>query len=159
MAAHLVPDEGDVVVRQKHGNPSTVYLLGTPSAPEQFILRTRDEAVSQALAFAKRQRAGMVRQGRQRVRVARHVQKRRRGTGEVIVTAKSAKRKTADALATAADRSAEVLTDATANVTEHDIARRAYDLYLARDHQHGHDLDDWLQAERELRDSRRSTGV
>jgi hypothetical protein len=44
-------------------------------------------------------------------------------------------------------------------VTEHDIARRAYDLYLARDHQHGHDLDDWLQAERELRDSRRSTGV
>jgi hypothetical protein len=73
------------------------------------------------------------------------------------VTAKSAKRKTADALATAADHSAEVLTDATANVTEHDIARRAYDLYLARDHQHGHDLDDWLQAERELRDSRRST--
>ena len=75
------------------------------------------------------------------------------------MTAKSAKRKTADALATAVDRSAEVLTDATANVTEHDIARRAYDLYLARDHQHGHDLDDWLQAERELRDSRRSTGV
>jgi len=74
------------------------------------------------------------------------------------VTAKSAKRKTV-ALATAADHSAEVLTDATANVTEHDIARRAYDLYLARDHQHGHDLDDWLQAERELRDSRRSTGV
>ena len=56
MAAHLAPDEGDVVVRQKRGNPSTVYLLGTPSAPEQFILRTRDEAVSQALAFAKQQR-------------------------------------------------------------------------------------------------------
>ena len=55
MAAHLAPGEGDVIVRQKHGNPSTVYLLGTPSAPEQFILRTRDEAVSQALAFAKRQ--------------------------------------------------------------------------------------------------------
>jgi hypothetical protein len=54
-------------------------------------------------------------------------------------------------------RPPKVLTDATANVTEHDIARRAYDLYLARDHQHGHDLDDWLQAERELRDSRRST--
>jgi outer membrane protein TolC len=50
-----------------------------------------------------------------------------------------------------------VLTYGAANVTEHDIARRAYDLYLARDHQHGHDLDDWLQAERELRDSRRST--
>jgi hypothetical protein len=54
MAAPLAPDEDDVVVRQKRGNPSTVYLLGTPSAPDQFILRTRDEAVSQALAFAKR---------------------------------------------------------------------------------------------------------
>jgi LPS sulfotransferase NodH len=30
-------------------------VLGTPSAPDQFTLRTRDEAVSQALAFAKRQ--------------------------------------------------------------------------------------------------------
>ena len=50
------PDSDDVVVRQKHGNPSIVYLLGTPSAPDQFIVRTRDEAVSQAVAFAKRQR-------------------------------------------------------------------------------------------------------
>ena len=55
MVANLAPEDGDVVVRQKRGNPSTVYLLGTPSAPDQFTLRTRDEAVSQALAFAKRQ--------------------------------------------------------------------------------------------------------
>ena len=48
-----LPDNDDVVIRQKHGNPSTVYLLGTPAAPDQFILRTRDEAVSQALAYAK----------------------------------------------------------------------------------------------------------
>jgi hypothetical protein len=54
MAAPVAPNEDDVVVRQKRGNPSTVYLLGTPLAPDQFILRTRDEAVSQALAFAKR---------------------------------------------------------------------------------------------------------
>jgi hypothetical protein len=45
-----------VIVRLKRGNPSAVYLLGTPSAPDQFILRTRDEAVSQAIAFAKRER-------------------------------------------------------------------------------------------------------
>ena len=38
-------------------------------------------------------------------------------------------------------------------VTESDVARRAYDLYLARGGEHGHDLDDWLQAERELRDT------
>ena len=30
-------------------------MFGTPSTPDQFILRTRDEAVSQALAYAKRQ--------------------------------------------------------------------------------------------------------
>ena len=50
-----LPDENDVVIRQRHGNPSIVFVLGTPSTPDQFILRTRDEAVSQALAYAKRQ--------------------------------------------------------------------------------------------------------
>jgi hypothetical protein len=30
------------------------------------------------------------------------------------------------------------------------IARRAFELFLARGGQHGHDLDDWLQAEREF---------
>ena len=49
----VLPDEDDVVIRQKHGNPSIVYLLGTPLAPDQFLLRTRDEAVSQGLAFAR----------------------------------------------------------------------------------------------------------
>ena len=52
MATH--PDRGDVVIRQKRGNSSTLYyLLGTLSAPDQFIVRTRDEAVSKALAFAE----------------------------------------------------------------------------------------------------------
>jgi hypothetical protein len=32
-----------------------------------------------------------------------------------------------------------------------DIARRAYELYEARGREHGHDLDDWLQAERDCR--------
>jgi hypothetical protein len=50
------PANDDVVVRLKRGNPSTVYVLGTSSTPDQFIVRTRDEAVSQALAFAKRQK-------------------------------------------------------------------------------------------------------
>jgi hypothetical protein len=30
------------------------------------------------------------------------------------------------------------------------IARRAFELFLARGQQHGHALDDWLQAEREF---------
>jgi hypothetical protein len=49
------PDVDDIVVRQKRGNPHAVYVLGTPSAPAQYQVRTGDEAVSQALAFAKRQ--------------------------------------------------------------------------------------------------------
>lgn len=35
-------------------------------------------------------------------------------------------------------------------LTEDEIRNRAYDLYLQRDGAHGHDLDDWLRAEREL---------
>jgi hypothetical protein len=31
-----------------------------------------------------------------------------------------------------------------------DIQFRAYQIYLARNRQAGHELDDWLQAEREL---------
>lgn len=31
------------------------------------------------------------------------------------------------------------------------IARRAYEIFLARGGEHGHDQEDWAQAERELR--------
>jgi len=31
-----------------------------------------------------------------------------------------------------------------------EVARRAYELFLARGAGHGRDLDDWLQAERQL---------
>jgi hypothetical protein len=48
------PDNDDVVVRQKRGPPTAVYVLHTASAPDQFLLHTRDEAVAQALAFANR---------------------------------------------------------------------------------------------------------
>ena len=33
---------------------------------------------------------------------------------------------------------------------EHAIRHRAYELYLQRGKAHGHDVDDWLQAEAEL---------
>ena len=35
-------------------------------------------------------------------------------------------------------------------ITEDAIAQRAYALYLARGREGGHDVEDWLQAEREL---------
>jgi hypothetical protein len=34
---------------------------------------------------------------------------------------------------------------------ENEIARRAYEIYCGRGYQHGHDLDDWLQAKHELK--------
>ena len=34
------------------------------------------------------------------------------------------------------------------------IAKRAYEIYLQRGAQHGADLDDWLEAERQLRPGR-----
>ena len=45
---------------------------------------------------------------------------------------------------------AATASDLARTITENDIARRAYDLYLARGCEHGHDVEDWLQAEREL---------
>jgi hypothetical protein len=33
------------------------------------------------------------------------------------------------------------------------IAQRAYELHVARGSQHGYDLDDWLNAEREIADA------
>jgi hypothetical protein len=35
-------------------------------------------------------------------------------------------------------------------VAREEIARRAYELFLARGSEHGRDLEDWLRAEREL---------
>jgi DUF2934 family protein len=36
------------------------------------------------------------------------------------------------------------------------IARRAYQLFLERGGEHGHDVEDWLQAERELIEAARA---
>src|SRR5438270_11960106 len=43
--------------------------------------------------------------------------------------------------------------------TDADVARRAYELYEQRGGVHGYDVDDWLQAERELRPASRSTAA
>jgi hypothetical protein len=46
-----------------------------------------------------------------------------------------------------------------AGVTEEQIAHRAYELYCERGCQDGHDLDDWLQAERDVRSHATSTAA
>jgi hypothetical protein len=59
------------------------------------------------------------------------------------------RKKTPGSVASAADRAPKPPI-ATPTLTESHIARRAYDLYLARGGEHGQDVDDWLRAEREL---------
>jgi hypothetical protein len=54
-------------------------------------------------------------------------------------------------IAAAAGGSTAPRPNGSAPVMDDDIARRAYDLYLARGCERGHDVEDWLQAERELR--------
>jgi hypothetical protein len=43
-----------------------------------------------------------------------------------------------------------------AGPADEEVARRAYELYLARGGDHGFDMDDWIQAESELRDKSRT---
>lgn len=33
-----------------------------------------------------------------------------------------------------------------------DVATRAYEIYIGRGCEHGHDVDDWIEAERQLRE-------
>ncbi len=40
------------------------------------------------------------------------------------------------------------------SITENDVRRRAYELYQKRGCLEGHAMDDWLQAEREMRSYR-----
>ena len=72
---------------------------------------------------------------------------------EGIVMVKSARRTTEHAVTTAAARSSKSLQNRSRQATDRDIARRAYDLYLTRGREHGHDVEDWLRAERELRET------
>jgi len=61
-----------------------------------------------------------------------------------------ARTKAARRTANAADQAQEVTSQRGAP-TDGEISRRAYDLFLARGCEPGLDVDDWLQAERELR--------
>jgi len=54
-----------------------------------------------------------------------------------------------EAVAVAADRPTKKSQQPT-TLADGDVARRAYDLFQARGGEHGHDIEDWLQAEREL---------
>jgi len=48
----------------------------------------------------------------------------------------------------------DVETQPSGKITQEEIAQRAYALCEARGREDGHDLDDWLEAERELLEQR-----
>ena len=65
--------------------------------------------------------------------------------------AKAKRRRTHNLVPMPAVESKAAMINQSVDGTDSDIARRAFEIYCQRRCQHGHDLDDWLQAERELR--------
>ena len=71
---------------------------------------------------------------------------------------KSARQRTDNVLTMPALESPNTVAIAS-GVTEGDIARRAFELYCDRGREDGHDVDDWLNAERELRHASKSSAA
>ena len=65
--------------------------------------------------------------------------------------AKPRQRRTDNVVAMPAVESKGVTDSPSVDLPDSDIARRAFEIYCQRGCQDGHDLEDWLQAERELR--------
>ena len=65
---------------------------------------------------------------------------------------KSARRRTDNVLSMPSVVESPTALAIASGVSESDIARRAFELYCDRGREDGHDIDDWLNAERELRD-------
>ena len=72
---------------------------------------------------------------------------------------KSARRRTNNVLSMSSVMESPTALAITSGVSESDIARRAFELYCDRGREDGHDVDDWLNAERELRDVSRSSAA
>ena len=72
--------------------------------------------------------------------------------------AKAAKQRTDNVLTMPSVESSTAVAIAS-SMTEGDIARRAFELYCDRGREDGHDVDDWLTAERELREASNSSAA
>jgi hypothetical protein len=55
MSERTTPQDGDIVIRQENREGAVVYVLHTAPGPDQYVLRTREEAVAHAATVAKRQ--------------------------------------------------------------------------------------------------------
>jgi hypothetical protein len=54
IAVQTMPENGDVVIRDHLHDGRRAFALHTVPGPEQCVLRSRDDAVRQAVVFAKR---------------------------------------------------------------------------------------------------------
>jgi hypothetical protein len=55
MTPSTSPEPCDIIVGKEKRDGAHVYVLRTASGSDQYLLRTRDEAVEQAVTFARRQ--------------------------------------------------------------------------------------------------------
>lgn len=54
--ARSIPEDGDLVIRQDVRDDEAVYVLHAAPGADQCLLRSRGEAIAEALRFAKRHR-------------------------------------------------------------------------------------------------------
>ena len=55
MSTRTAPQDKDIVIRQEQREGTIMYVLHTAPGPDQYVLRSRDEAVAQAVTVAKRE--------------------------------------------------------------------------------------------------------
>ena len=53
MTSSTRPEPGDIIVRETRPDEGIAYVLHTGSTVDQFIVRSREEAIRQALSFAR----------------------------------------------------------------------------------------------------------
>jgi LPS sulfotransferase NodH len=65
VAARLAPEDGDIVLREEKREGVLIYVLHTASGADQYLVRTREEAVAQAVTFTRREqvRAWLIDEG------------------------------------------------------------------------------------------------
>jgi hypothetical protein len=68
-------------------------------------------------------------------------------------------RRTSDNVLTMPSLAPQAVVAIASGAAEGDIAKRAFELYCDRGREDGHDVDDWLNAERELRDASSSSAA
>jgi hypothetical protein len=50
-----IPEDGDIIVRRDLQNGLPIFVLHTIARPDQLLVRTHEEAMAQAVAFAQRE--------------------------------------------------------------------------------------------------------